>query len=832
MLCSLVSGMNADTLTGNDTVEARNNEILDALSFRTIHEREHTLDEAYNNTCAWVWSHENLLLDEKRAKPYDFTSWLQSFEPILWISGKAGCGKSTLMKYIHHDPRTKALSEASPWANGKDLIILRYFFYELGSDLQKSREGMLRTMLIQVLNERRHLIPMVFPRLFGDANKSSLHQFPPDTLMNSFGWTNLRAAFISVLEHLKDSRLLIFLDGLDEYRMAGRDNQYTEEELDLIYDGNNEDDAWGRSTWITDGHREIAQFIHSLTTGGNAKVCISSRELNLFEHTFRHSLRIRVHDHTSESIKQYCENRLTQEAPELTGLPEFISDISGQSCGVFLWVRLIVDMLVEEHVNGGHTNELQEIVNKLPSRLGGKNGLYMHMMRNIERRYLPESRRLFQLAARCHDFNIHDLDIIALFLAEEGYLLEENSEVMRASNDKFEPKTWSEWETRMKNLSKRLKGRCGLLLEGTDKVRFMHQTVQQFITRKYLWAEIFGNATGFRSEIDVDLALLSGLIRRLKCCAEAVVCSGEDMENTRFQQASDAADADPYFEVKNSSRTVELFNCIVAAGRFCHKPGLDQSVNHERHFMKLLDELDVIGRHHTEKFRAPRNIPDTSWPGAYIVLEAYDTRLGFAMNNSLDFTIITGIYPLVGNPIEGHNYSKDELSLILLKCARYWDWSFRQDPVCYSWAVSTPLWFIESVLHEGADPNLRTGVPCSDTSAKASLTPWTCLLDQFFTREKYTHWLIDPFIETAKVFLEHGADPTVQWHRTDGRGVDTVGSALEGCIERLKAEACIDEFSINHLEELSEILRQTEEKRTRQLADSGTEMDSDLSTGN
>jgi hypothetical protein len=46
-----------------------------------------------------------------------------------------------------------------------------------------------------------------------------------------------------MLDYLQDSKLCLFLDGLDEYRMIDRINEYTEEEIDLIYNGNNEDEA-------------------------------------------------------------------------------------------------------------------------------------------------------------------------------------------------------------------------------------------------------------------------------------------------------------------------------------------------------------------------------------------------------------------------------------------------------------------------------------------------------------------------------------------------------------------------------------------------------------
>lgn len=290
------------------------------------------------------------------------------------------------MKYVYQNDKTK--EELSQWADGKDLVLTGHFFFDRGDKDQKSREGMLRSILHQVLSTRRDLIPKIFGQFFG--NELPLpRQF--------IAWTNLSGALISMLDHLRGSKVCLFLDGLDEYRMIDRVDEYTEEEMDLIYDGTNEDEAWGQSTWITNGHREIAQFLRRFKNRGNVKVCISSRELVVFEQEFRNFPRLQVHEHTAESIAQYCEGRLTDEAPDLMDRSDFVSLITGKSRGVFLWVRLIVDMLVNGKADGNSNEELLKTLDNLPPRLGGKDGLYMRMMQNIRREYLPESKRLFQL---------------------------------------------------------------------------------------------------------------------------------------------------------------------------------------------------------------------------------------------------------------------------------------------------------------------------------------------------------------------------------------------------------------------------------------------------
>ncbi|OTA67284.1 hypothetical protein K449DRAFT_345727, partial [Hypoxylon sp. EC38] len=516
--------------------------ILRKLSFPGMDSREGGIAEAYPETCSWVLERDigrndseleddddELGDDVVSAASSQFLTWLQNDETFFWISGKAGCGKSTLMKYVYHDERTKVALQNSEWARSKDVILVGHFLLERGNEDQKSREGMLRSILHQVLGTRRELIPIVFSQWhFFEENhlheKRLLEQEIPAEFLD---WANLKNAFTSTLDQLQESRICLFLDGLDEYRMVKRINEYTEEQLDLIYDGDNEDEAWGRSTWITDGHKEIADLLHNLKIRGNVKICLSSRELNVFEQEFRDFPRISVHKHTTQSIARYCSGRLTEKTPDLIDLPEFVSTITKRSCGVFLWVRLIVDMLVDGYTDGNSKEELIKTLNGLPQRLGGKDGLYSLMMRNIKHEYLPESKRLFQLALRwsqTHSDHSHDQpDIITLFRAEQGHYEKGSDAKLRAEGEKYEPKTWEKLEPTWEELSRRLKSRCAGLLEQTRPVEFMHQTAKQFLSRKYIWDEMFQTSVGFATASDIELAIMNGCIRRLKCCAEAII---------------------------------------------------------------------------------------------------------------------------------------------------------------------------------------------------------------------------------------------------------------------------------------------------------------------
>ncbi len=116
------------------------------------------------------------------------------------------------MKYVYRHEKTKAKLKESPWTHGcEDLALVGCFFNDRGNDDQKSREGMLRSILYQVLDTRRDLIPEVFSqwKFFEDLRpKDPEHQLNiPGRFLH---WDNLSNAFVSVLDHLRGHQDLPF----------------------------------------------------------------------------------------------------------------------------------------------------------------------------------------------------------------------------------------------------------------------------------------------------------------------------------------------------------------------------------------------------------------------------------------------------------------------------------------------------------------------------------------------------------------------------------------------------------------------------------------------
>jgi hypothetical protein len=81
--------------------------ILESLRFPTTTSRYESVVEAYPETFEWAYGDSS-----SKQRPWsNLAKWMREVDGIYWINGKAGSGKSTLMKHIYDDARTQRLLE-------------------------------------------------------------------------------------------------------------------------------------------------------------------------------------------------------------------------------------------------------------------------------------------------------------------------------------------------------------------------------------------------------------------------------------------------------------------------------------------------------------------------------------------------------------------------------------------------------------------------------------------------------------------------------------------------------------------------------------------------
>ena len=261
------------------------------LWFPEIRDREDDIRPAHAETFEWILDSDSTKDDAR-----NFIDWLLSpcdeedSNRIFWVSGKAGSGKSTIMKYLYRDSRLQQYLRF--WAKDTPLTCIGFFIWDRGkSMMHKSREGMVRSLLHQILAQHKNLIPALFPEKWIRGYATRIAGNPED-------WTEreLFAALMRVTneQFLKEQgipmRLCVFVDGVDEYRTF-EDSSLSPNEL---------------ISRKKKGYIEMAEFFRHLAKSKVIKICLSSRHLVEFRDTFGvSSLKLKLEDLTYDDIERH-----------------------------------------------------------------------------------------------------------------------------------------------------------------------------------------------------------------------------------------------------------------------------------------------------------------------------------------------------------------------------------------------------------------------------------------------------------------------------------------------------------------------------------------------
>ncbi|KAL8724123.1 MAG: hypothetical protein Q9181_006974, partial [Wetmoreana brouardii] len=143
-------------------------EVTRSLFFPEISSRQEqvmTEFDGIENTYEWIFDEPSTpdselenQSEEPQQQPHwaNFPEWLRSGSKVYWINGKAGSGKSTLMNSICNHERTGDLLKQ--WSAKRRLLTPTFFFWNAGVRQQKTVDGLLRSLIYQMLTECRELI--------------------------------------------------------------------------------------------------------------------------------------------------------------------------------------------------------------------------------------------------------------------------------------------------------------------------------------------------------------------------------------------------------------------------------------------------------------------------------------------------------------------------------------------------------------------------------------------------------------------------------------------------------------------------------------------------
>jgi hypothetical protein len=312
-----------------------------------------------------------------------FIRWLQTSEPVFWIRGKPGSGKSTLMKFIVNSTNTKDL--LANW--NSEVIILSHFFWKIGSQPQNSIKGLLCSLCHQILKGNHDLINYVL---------NSQPHMSSNAFYHDWSLQEVKTLLFMVLDYGKQ-HFCIFIDGLDEVSDK-------------------------------EGPRNIMDVVTQFIQHQRVKVCVSSRpETGLIQRLERlKSPGLKLELLTGHEMRRYVQEKLgplrEDETISASAFTKLIDELTSKAAGVFLWLYLATKSIMDGASQGDNEEELLSRLQQIPGEL---EDLYAEMWKRLNHNmpiYQQTAAGLFQYALNPRSFSFlveryENLALDAIFIS-------------------------------------------------------------------------------------------------------------------------------------------------------------------------------------------------------------------------------------------------------------------------------------------------------------------------------------------------------------------------------------------------------------------------------
>ncbi|KAK6079567.1 hypothetical protein SCUP234_05736 [Seiridium cupressi] len=306
-----------------------------------------------------------------------FCQWLLNEQQLFWISGKAGSGKSTLMRFLVDDGRTSvALNRARPGN-----LMLHAFIWNPGTDMQKSEKGIMCTLLHQVLSADPRAAAKLLNSYAQNIQKLSHHDWSVRELRST-----LKQAVT-----LLGRRVCVFVDGLDEAEKLQGDAS------------------------------SVLHLVEFLRTMTGSKLCVSSRPEPVFEKSLQYYPHMRLQDLTYNDIQTFTSNQIFSVRWSYSEYErkELVRRVADSADSVFLWVRLILNSVLKGITNSDDWELLVERMWQLPTDLTKMYEVMWQRMEEDGPRYRDQAGLSFSFMLQYQQAFFDTPNLFQMMLAHE-----------------------------------------------------------------------------------------------------------------------------------------------------------------------------------------------------------------------------------------------------------------------------------------------------------------------------------------------------------------------------------------------------------------------------
>lgn len=287
--------------------------VKSALAFPEMTLRSDSIAREQAQTCKW-------LCETSEYKRWRNPAFRPVHHGILWIRGKPGAGKSTIMKYAFKKHREESERHAK---------LISFFFSARGKNkLERSTEGMYRALLYQIAED----VPRLQAMVEADARQSYYKNgWPLELLKEMFHEAMLCLG--------RKNTLTCYIDALDEC-----DEDEIRDMLSML-------EELGEKTTLD---------------GTSFLVCLASRHYPNIRVNHAEELVLDQLEGHQDDISLYVQRKL--KLHDLEDKLALATEIRQRSSGVFLWVVLVVAILNKVY-DQGNVHQLHDRLRSMPKSL-------------------------------------------------------------------------------------------------------------------------------------------------------------------------------------------------------------------------------------------------------------------------------------------------------------------------------------------------------------------------------------------------------------------------------------------------------------------------------
>jgi hypothetical protein len=313
-------------------------EVFRCLHFDEANERLYAVESPMDGSMRWVFA------DERMSDAGGLLEWFGNTngDNLFWVTGKPGCGKTTLTKHLFRNPLIFDYLEA--WSGAAPGITSVFFFWNGGTALQNSPTGMLRCILYESLQDMIYG-PLeqdqgIVQWLFGDRWR----QFTSyGGGIHEFTFAEVRKAFELMVADVS-KKFLFMIDGLDE---------------------------------MDEHSSELTETVINATKKDNVKIVVSSRASPELQAAFEKRPSLVLDEWTKKDSQAYIMDRF-DKAEKLTSLRRrsdnveemnAINTLAEKADGVFLWAKLATSSILQSVTDADTFSAMRDRAGNLPPTL-------------------------------------------------------------------------------------------------------------------------------------------------------------------------------------------------------------------------------------------------------------------------------------------------------------------------------------------------------------------------------------------------------------------------------------------------------------------------------